>query len=361
MTQGALCAGAMLLGALLAAATPATHPTALAASGPLEGGDAVALPPLLSQTGLYEPGRVDLVATGVRPFAPQYPLWTDGMTKRRWIALPAGTTIDTTDEYGWVFPVGTRLWKEFGLHGRPVETRVFWRISSSQWLAGTYVWNAEGTDATLAPAEGIPAYVEVAPGRRHSIPSRDDCAACHGPADRSRVLGFNALQLSTDRDPAALHSEPARPGLITLETLEAERLLAPSRPERISAPPRVSTSQPATRAMLGYLAANCGICHDGRGDIAGFNASLAYRDVVEDGDAVVRSLVGQPTRWQVPGVPDGHSVLVQPGDASRSAIYVRMRSRSPSSQMAPLGSVVRDAEAVDAMQRWIDVTLAPAH
>lgn len=361
MTRGALCAGVMLLGSLLMAATPATHLPTLAAAERTEGGDAVALPQRLAETGLYERGRLDTVAAGVRPFSPQYPLWSDGMTKRRWIALPAGATVDVTDQHAWVFPVGTRLWKEFSLHGRPVETRVFWRVSSSRWLSGTYVWNAEGTDATLAPPEGIPGHVEVAQGRRHSIPSRDDCAACHGPADRSRVLGFNALQLSTDRDPAALHGEPLRPGHITLETLEAERLLTPSRPQWVTSPPRVATTQPATRAMLGYLAANCGICHDGRGEIAGFNASLAYRDIAEDGDAVVRSLVGQPTRWQVPGVPDGHSVLVQPGDASRSAIYVRMRSRSPSSQMAPLGSVVRDAEAVDALQRWIDVTLAPAH
>ncbi len=359
--RGAPCAGVMLLGSLLAAATPSTHPPALAAAGPTDGGAAVALPQRLSETGLYEPGRVDTVAAGVRPFSPQYPLWTDGMTKRRWIALPAGATIDATDEHAWVFPVGTRLWKEFGLNGHPVETRMFWRASPTRWMSGTYVWNTEGTDATLAPPEGIPAFVEVAPGRRHSIPSRDDCAACHGPSDRTSILGFNALQLSTDRDPAALHNEPLRTGFTTLETLETDRLLSPSRPERVTAPPRVATSDPSTRAMLGYLAANCGICHDGRGEIAGFSASLAYRDIVEDGDAVVRTLIGQPTRWQLPGVPDGHSVLVQPGDASRSAIYVRMRSRSPSSQMAPLGSVVRDTQAVDALQRWIDVTLAPAH
>lgn len=358
--RGALCAGLMLLGALLIAATPQMHPPALAAAG-TSGDTDVALPQLLSETGLFEPGRIDAIAAGVRHFSPQYPLWSDGMTKRRWIALPAGTTIDATDEHAWVFPVGTRLWKEFRLNGRPVETRVFWRISSSRWLAGAYVWNAAGTDATLAPPQGIPGHVEVAPGRRHSIPSRDDCAACHGPADRISVLGFNALQLSTDRDAAALHAEPLQPDMMTLEALEAELLLSPSRPERVANPPRISVSDASTRAMLGYLAANCGICHDGRGEIAGFNASLAYRDVVEDGDAVVRRLVGQPTRWQVPGVPEGHSVLVHPGDASRSAVYVRMRSRSPSSQMAPLGSVVRDAEAVNALQRWIDVTLAPAH
>jgi hypothetical protein len=52
------------------------------------------------------------------------------------------------------------------------------------------------------------------------------------------------------------------------------------------------------------------------------------------------------------GRTDG-SVLVSPGDPDLSAIVARMRSRSPSSQMPPLGTVVRDQAAVDAMTRWI--------
>ena len=357
MTRSLTCAGVMLLGALALSATRQAGPVVLASAADVE----VAPPARLADTGLYVDGRLGDVDPSVRPFSPQYPLWSDGMTKRRWISLPAGTTIDASDEHAWVFPVGTRLWKEFVLEGRRIETRFLWRASPSRWVSASYVWNEEGTDAVLAPAEGIPGHVEVAPGRRHSIPGRTDCAACHGPADRVQVLGFNALQLSTDRDPAALHGEPLRPEMLTLQALEQQLLLTPSRPERVTAPPRVRTSDPATRAMLGYLAANCGVCHDGRGEIAGFTASLAYRDVVADGDAVARSLIGQPTRWQIPGTPDGSSVLVSPGAHERSAIYVRMKSRSPSSQMAPLGSVLRDDEAVDALARWIDLTLAPAH
>ena len=37
-------------------------------------------------------------------FAPQYPLWTDGAAKRRWISLPPGTAIDASDPENWVFP-----------------------------------------------------------------------------------------------------------------------------------------------------------------------------------------------------------------------------------------------------------------
>jgi len=74
---------------------------------------------------------------------------------------------------------------------------------------------------------------------------------------------------------------------------------------------------------------------------------------VDDGDAVARALIDQPTRWQMPGVADGHTVLVKPGAPDGSALLVRMRSRAPSSQMPPLGTVLRDQQAVDIFTRWI--------
>ena len=40
-------------------------------------------------------------------------LWADYATKQRWILLPPGTKIDATDPNEWVFPVGTKVWKEF--------------------------------------------------------------------------------------------------------------------------------------------------------------------------------------------------------------------------------------------------------
>src|ERR1043165_6412078 len=55
-------------------------------------------------------------------FSPQYPLWSDGAHKRRWIYLPPGTAIDASRLDAWEFPIGTRLWKEFSLGG-PIETR----------------------------------------------------------------------------------------------------------------------------------------------------------------------------------------------------------------------------------------------
>lgn len=316
----------------------------------------VKLPDRLADTGLYADGQAGVVAPANRPFAPQYPLWSDGLQKQRWVFLPAGARIDASNLTSWVFPVGTRFWKEFSLDGRKIETRMLWKVAAERWLAGAYVWNEAGTEALLAPDDGVPGIIEIAPGRRHSIPSQSDCTACHG-ARPAGPLGFNALQLSTDRDPNAIHGERLRPGMMTVKNLVDEQLLS-SPVDMLNDPPRIRTENPSTRAVLGYLAANCGVCHNGRGEISALGPTIRYSELLQDGDAVARQLVGQLTRWQVPGQPEGTSVLVHPGSPETSAILARMRSRAPSSQMPPLGTVIRDRVAVDAIARWIATDLA---
>jgi len=308
-------------------------------------------PELLSQTGLYEASRPGAIARGVRQFSPQYPLWTDGATKARWIYLPPGTAIDTTVPGDWTFPVGTRFWKEFSFNGRKVETRLIWRVTEERWIFASYAWNAEGTDAVLAPDGGIPGAAELAPGKYHNIPGVADCRACHG-AERPGPLGFNALQLSTDRDPNAIHGEPLAAGMTSLATLQAERLLAPSRPEWIANPPRIQARDPQTRTVMGYFAANCGGCHNKSGETTYAGPSLKHSDVA-DGDAVARALLAQATTWQVPGRPDGTTRMLDISVPEASAMLYRMRSRRPSSQMPPLGTVLRDEAAVKAVETWL--------
>ena len=310
-------------------------------------------PAHLADTGLYAFGGLDVIAAGNRPFAPQYPLWSDGAIKRRWVHLPEGTAIDARNPRQWEFPVGTRLWKEFGFGGQRVETRFLWKASPREWVAASYVWNAEGTDAVLVPETGIASAAEIAGGRRHNIPSRADCAACHG-ASRA-PLGFNPLQLSDDRDSNAIHRETAVAGMVTLSSLLDEGRLTGADEALRRAPPRIAARDPLTRAVVGYLSTNCGACHNGDGAISAQLPSLAYADVMVDGERVMQSLIGLQSRWQAPGRPEGTTVFLDPDDPQGSAILLRMRSRRPSSQMPPLGTAVQDQEAIDAIGRWIAV------
>ncbi|HEX7086164.1 MAG TPA: hypothetical protein VF198_07355 [Vicinamibacterales bacterium] len=329
---------------------------AIGAGSTGEGDAAIRAPERLVETGLYREGHPGEIHPANRPFSPQYPLWTDGAAKRRWIHLPPGTPIDAADPAAWEFPVGTRLWKEFSFGGRKVETRMLWRASDTRWVAVSYVWNADGTEATLAPEEGVPGAADLGNGKSHTIPARSDCAACHGSSPRP--LGFTALQLSDDRDPHALHAEPLTPGMLTLAALMREGLLTPARSGPASHPPRIRTASPRTRAALGYLLANCGSCHARPGLIAGVEPFFREEDLLRDGDAVARALVGRLTAWAAPQ-REGHTLLVDPSGPEASALVFRMRSRRPSSQMPPLGTVVRDQAAVDAIAEWIRTELPP--
>ncbi len=260
-------------------------------------------------------------------FAPQYPLWSDGATKRRWVSLPDGGAIDATDPDAWHFPDGTKFWKEFSIGGRKVETRMLWK-HNGEWTFASYVWNDAQTEAVLAPAEGLTTGVEVAPGRRHRIPSIDDCRACH-VTRRVEVLGFTALQLSDDRDPHALHAEPLQPGMVTLSQLMATGRLSNAPAHWVTHPPRIQAPDPETRAILGYLSTNCGSCHNAEGGVPSVDLKLkAYTSSTTH--ATQTTHLTYPT----------HLMLS------------RMMSRRPSSQMPPLGTQVVDAEAIARLRRW---------
>ena len=324
-------------------------------------------PRLLSETGLYAGRGTNAIDPRNRPFAPQYPLWSDGAEKARWVRLPEGATIDARSIDRWDFPAGTRFWKEFRFGGRKVETRFLRKNGDGSWTFASYAWNETQTDAILAPADGLPNVAEIAPGKFHSIPAVTDCRACHVPseaapgegASRTEILGFSALQLSTDRDPGAPHAEPLADDMVTLSTLQHEGLFEPARPEFIAAPPRIQAPDARTRSVLGYLSTNCGSCHNEDSSIANLGLALKAKASPVGAGAGVGAgfsrLVGQQTsKWQIPHAPEGASQYVTPGAPDLSAILVRMKSRRPSTQMPPLGTALHDKDAIALVTEWIE-------
>jgi cytochrome c553 len=309
-------------------------------------------PPLLSQTGLYAAEGTLQIDPRNRPFSPQYPLWSDGAAKRRWIRLPEGTTIDASDLSRWEFPIGTRFWKEFSFDGHKVETRFLWRVSKEQWVFASYAWNDAQSDASLSPDSGLPNVAAVAPGKRHSIPSITECRSCHDSA-RTEILGFDALNLSDDRDPNAPHAEPLTREMITLRTLTEENLLTPKRTALVTDPPRIPAESPQARAALGYLSTNCGSCHNRDSSIASLGLILKHT-VPGSGPCVaaLSTTIGKRGHWVVPEAQET-SRIINPGHPQSSALIRRVKSRRPSSQMPPLGTVLVDHQAVDLLTTWV--------
>lgn len=305
-------------------------------------------PPTLHATGLYRDGSSLEIAADVISFAPQYPLWTDGARKRRWIWLPPGTTVDAADPDAFRFPVGTKLWKEFAFERR-VETRYMERAADG-WLFATYLWNDRETTAERAPDEGKAVHAAGGPPAGYVVPRASDCRICHDGSPP--VLGFSALQLSSDRDPLALHADAA-PDANDLAELVARGIVRGLPEELRRTPPRIAADFPIERAALGYLHANCGGCHRSDGALGSVGLTLAHSlDSEIKEPAAVATTFGRRSAF-VP--PRSHAPVarITPGDPDQSVLLMRMRSRDPIVQMPPLGTRVVDEEAVQLLEQWI--------
>jgi hypothetical protein len=313
---------------------------------------AAAKPPqTLQDTGLYS----DFATLQVDPhhlaFTPQYPLWTDGAAKRRWISLPPGTAIDGSDPDAWSFPIGTRLWKEFSFGGRPVETRYLERQADGRWLYAAYAWSPDGRDAQLTPQRGKRGAYPLGGGRSHTIPGIGDCKACH-QGGRSEVLGFSALQLSPDRDPGAPHAEPRAPENVDLDDLLERSLLVGFPKPLQETQPRIAAASATERAALGYLHGNCGHCHNEQGPLKNVGLFLRHVSGAEVPPAVA-SAVGHPLKKPAPGLSPDAGLRIEPGHPDRSALVQRVASRYPALQMPPLGTELVDEEALALLRRWV--------
>lgn len=288
-------------------------------------------PTLLSQTSLYIAGTHD-IAPGHELFAPSHVLWSDGALKRRWIALPPGATIDTSDADHWRFPVGTRLFKEFSAaDGTLLETRLIERIADTGdadqdfWL-GAFVWRADGSDAEFA-VDGATNVNNT----QYDVPSQKRCPTCHR-GEPGIVLGFSTMQLSG-----------AGVGL-RLSDLTS----------RLS-DPVAQTPTPGdatTAAGLGYLHANCGHCHNPSGSAwpdASMDLRLYIADTTPAQTAAYRTAVGQPlTRFQ----HAGYTLRIAPGDPGASAVVYRMSTRGSLDQMPSIATEVVDPDT--SVATWID-------
>src|SRR5215212_6327115 len=262
---------------------------------------ATAKPPqMLQDTGLYSELTTLIVDPRHLAFSPQYPLWSDGAVKRRWISLPPGTAIDASDPEAWVFPVGTRLWKEFSFNGQRVETRYLERQADGQWLYAAYAWSPDGREAELVSEKGKRGAYALGGGRSHTIPSVSDCKVCH-QGGRSEVLGFSALQLSWDRDARALHAEARPEPGVDLASLVDRGLLVGLPQELLETPPRIAADSAKERAALGYLHGNCGHCHNDEGSLKNVGLFLRQPSGVAS-QAAVATTVGQPLRKPAPGM-----------------------------------------------------------
>lgn len=288
-------------------------------------------PDVLSTAGLYSDFASRTLAPGVRPYTPTHQLWSDGAGKQRWLRLPEGAQIDTADMDRWVFPIGTKLFKEFSRDGVVVETRMIERTGPGpdDYRMVSYVYLEDGSDAVPAP-DGV----TDALGTSHDVPKERECWDCH-EGEAGRVLGLSALLLPQDSDDLSL-AELEREGRLTSPT---------------DAPPTFPGTS-SIAATLGYLHVNCGTCHNELG-AAWEDTQLDLRVRIGAPDPtsseIYRTSIDAPiSSWRT----DRFQTIVVPGDPGSSALLARMLL-TDDQRMPPIGTELVDDEGVALIERWI--------
>ncbi len=304
----------------------------------------------LDCTGLYTSLASKALGPDVRPYTPAVQFWSDGAKKDRWVYLPPGSTIDATNLDDWKLPVGTKLWKEFAVDGKRIETRLFTKVTETSWRSTTYRWNATEDDAVrLDSGETI----KRAGAPDYEVPRSDQCRMCH-KGRTEPVLGFEPLSLGLDGAQG-----------VTLATLAAEKRLVPAPASTTLAIPDDGTTKAAK--ALGWLHANCGSCHQ-KSDTAEAFFSGVFFQIRPSQLATVASASELDAVTTTCGIastkttPDGGLAMIRldPGSPETSSLVVLPSSRaapgvipSANDQMPPIVSHAVDLEGVTALREWV--------
>lgn len=301
------------------------------------------MPMTLQQTGLCNDGPCAMINPGILAFAPRWELYSDGATKRRWIQLPPGTKIDTTDMDYWKFPVGTKVWKEFTSGTARVETRFGMKVAeddslNASWFWASFLWDVPGTSSTFFdPSVGADDVI----GTMHDVPPRSECRNCHQKTP-GRILGFQAMSLDYT----------AAQNLVDLQDLVDMDLLTTA-PAAGSGPeffPIAGTD--VDKNAYGFMHANCGGCHNPTSpthdtvviELRMETAKLAAHDM-----PAYTTLVNQTAQLSlVPGT------LVIPSNTTDSVVMKRLESLVAGVKMPELGTETLNTNGIAAVTAWIN-------
>jgi hypothetical protein len=326
---------------LLSACAEEEEGPLLAEAGTLLADPSLALPDTLAELGLFPQAPLLGVApVEAQPYAPQWPLWSNGLGKLRHVRLPEGDVVDTAAGDDWTFPVHTLFFKTFTTTDadhpegqRPVETRII-RVTSDGVEYAAYIWNDAATDGMRSDLK-LPvaiAVTEDGESFEHAVPNKLQCRKCH-ESHPNEILGFVARQLDGETasvlvEAGVFDSSPA------LETIAHE--------------------DEETRAVLGYFQGNCVACHNGSdGPSSSFDLGA---------EVALEAIIDKPTE----GSASAPGIRVIPGDPEGSILYQGMVNTSgpddddddeeageEAKAMPPVGVQRKDAQAIERIRAWI--------
>ncbi|MDJ0906575.1 MAG: PQQ-dependent sugar dehydrogenase [Woeseiaceae bacterium] len=321
-------------GELYAVTTSRIYKIEPASSAPPQTGPA----DTLSATGCFDVADPAVAAPGLLLYELNAPLWSDGASKRRWLALPDGQTIDLATDGDFEFPTGTVLAKEFAVDGEPVETRLMMRDVSGIWTGYSYEWI--GDEAYLLQAGK---QKTLPNGQVWSYPDRGECLRCH-TENAGFALGPEIGQLNRDM----LYETTGRTAN-QLATLEHIGMVTNGLPDTVDQLPALAgladDHQAVSRRARSYLHSNCSGCHRGAGPT---QSNMDLRFSTSRSDMNVCDVDPSFGDLGISGAK-----LLAPGRPDLSVLSNRPARANPLERMPPLGTVIVDNDAVAVLQAWI--------
>jgi uncharacterized repeat protein (TIGR03806 family) len=298
------------------------------------------IPDKLADTGCVDANDPTQPASGLVPYAPNAPFWSDGADKLRWIAIPDGTTIDIDGNGDFLFPNSSVIVMSFELNDRLIETRLLMRHPDGVWAGYTYEWNDTETVATRVRGGKL----RDVGGQNWIYPSETECLQCHTSA-----AGF-----SLGPEIAQLNGELTYPSTgITanqLDTLEHIMMFTSPLPGPVGTLPALADPADAAASLderaRAYMHTNCAQCHRPGGPTPS-NMDLRYdTDLGNTNTCDVA-----PSAGDLGIGPNAR--LIAPGSAADSVLPARMNVRDVNG-MPPLGSHLVDADGIALINEWIN-------
>ncbi|HEY4414892.1 MAG TPA: chitobiase/beta-hexosaminidase C-terminal domain-containing protein [Verrucomicrobiae bacterium] len=321
-----------------------------------------ALPPLLSQTGVFSNTPSMTPVNGLIAYAPNTVLWSDGAVKTRYFAVPKIAGPTTPDQQigfaptgSWNFPAGSVFVKTFELNTdttnpnirHRLETRLLVRDANGAVYGVTYKWRADNSDADLL-AGSLSENITITNATGTSTqtwyyPSPADCLTCHTPVNHY-VLGVNSRQLNGNLTYPATGATDNQ-----LRTLNRLGLFNPAFDEasigsleKLSALTNVNVA--LEERARSYLDVNCAVCHLPGGTGITFDARY-------DTPLASQNLTNYPAAVSL---GYDHAQIIAPKDIWRSMIWQRMNTTNNIYKMPNLARNLIDTNAVQVMADWIN-------
>ena len=352
-------------------------------------------PQKLSETGLFKSLNELRPAEGVVPFDIRLPMWNDGATAVRHLAVPGLDPIEILKNPGrrnnWMlrermrFPIDSVLARTVSLKDDQqkevrLETQLL-HFDGRDWKGYSYIWNTKQTDAELASADGteiaLSDYGSFAERQSWRVHSRGECQRCHN-AWVGGLLAFTTPQLNHEAAPL-IHHDQAEEAVTSGHSAVENQLTAfhqggwlsgavPSADELTQPKHRLagfaslteqghlpgkpelakwldSQSRDAIEQMArSYLAVNCSHCHQNG---AGGTATIDLRHDIPLQNAGLLDATPAQGLFQLSA-----AALIKPGQPESSVLLYRL-AVSGRGHMPHIGSTAVDTTAIRVLSKWI--------